>query len=175
MKCASLLLLAVAGCGSSGTPPPTMTDQQYCDTACASLIGCGVAYDNTCSNNCLTAAPIFLSCVKALPSATDCNALAICTFKQYAATNCGGGDGPTGGGSCNGAASCEANCIGKPASCSCPCIASMSSTKALNLLINNVCYLEKCPDDCGATGTVGACLVCANGMCGAANSQCTNN
>jgi hypothetical protein len=170
-----LLLLALSGCGSSGTPPPMMTDQQYCDTACASLIGCGVAYDNTCSTNCLTAAPVFLSCVKALPSATDCNALAICSFKQYAATYCGGGAGPTGGGSCNGAQACEVDCIGKGTTCACACISGMSSTKALNLLINNACSLGKCPTDCGPTGTVAGCAICSNQMCAAANSQCSNN
>lgn len=168
---AFLLGLLLIGCGESAPP---LTDKQYCDNACATLISCGVPYDMTCSTNCQTAAPVFLACVKT--AVMDCNTLALCTFKQYGATNCGGNPGPTGSGTCNGAASCEGACIGSGvATCPCSCISGMSPTKAINLLIATQCAVSRCPAECGLTGSGIACGVCVQQKCPGENAQCSNN
>ena len=43
------------------------------------LVACGVQYDNTCSGNCQSNAPVFLACIRQMAT-SDCNVLALCSF-----------------------------------------------------------------------------------------------
>jgi hypothetical protein len=153
-----------------------MSDKQFCDSACATLIGCGVEFGSGCSTGC-QASNVFLPCIKAA-DVSDCNAMSFCSFKQYSADVCGGNGGvPNGSNSCKDTATCETNCnISAPgvASCPCNCIAGLLPTKASALLINNQCALAKCPTECGATGSSAACNTCAAQMCVAEHAQCAN-
>jgi hypothetical protein len=162
--------------GGSGSPAG-MTDKDYCDRACATLIGCGVLYDASCSAGCLQS-PAFLSCTKT--AANECNALALCTFRQASAGFCGGGSAgvPGGTGTCNQAASCEAQCgtVTNAPACNCGCWASLSPAKAKNLLINNQCAVARCSVECGPTGNGPACYSCfVSGQCSQQNAQCAAN
>jgi hypothetical protein len=159
----------------SGAPAGTMTDKDYCDRACATLIGCAVQYDATCSAGCLQA-PAFLACVKTAPN--ECNALALCAFAQASAALCGGAAGvPRGNGSCGSAADCEYLCGSQNAgaACSCACWAGLAPAKAINLLINNQCATAACAVPCGPGGSGPACNACfVSGVCAAQNAQCTS-
>jgi hypothetical protein len=159
---------------ADGGAPGQITDKDYCDRACATLVGCGVQYDATCSSGCLQAS-IFLACAKT--SANDCNALALCTFRQASAAACGGATAgvPTGTGGCGKAADCEYLCGTQNAgiACSCACWAALSPGKAINLLINNQCAAALCSVQCGPGGNGPACNACAtSGVCAAQNAQC---
>jgi hypothetical protein len=187
-----MVLVSSAGCGSSAvgvdstqpdsgagavTPdsgPAGLTDKDYCDRACATLIGCGVAYDASCSAGCQIA-PVFLACTKA--SANDCNALALCAFRQGAAAACGptAAGVPSGTGTCAKAAECEYLCGAQNAgaACSCACWAALAPSKAINLLINNQCATAACAATCGPGGNGPACNACfTSGVCAAQSSQC---
>src|SRR4051812_42385393 len=120
MRKLAALCLFVAACsqGSSAPQPdlspappdlsPPPTDAQRCDAACAKLVGCGVQYGSNCSAGCQNS-NVFLTCLKA--SADDCNAIALCAFKQYSALACNNTGGvPAGTASCNDTANCEAAC-----------------------------------------------------------------
>jgi hypothetical protein len=152
------------------------TDKDYCDRACATLIGCGVQYDTNCSTNCLQAT-VFLACAKT--AMNDCDALALCTFRQASAVLCGGGAAgvPAGSGTCGNAADCEFLCGTQNAgpACSCACWAALAPSKAINLLVNNQCAAAMCPTQCGPGGSGPACNACAtSGVCTAQNHQCSS-
>ena len=189
----ALLLVMVMGCGDS-TPmmttstdmavqplpdlavPAGMTDKQYCDGACATLIACGVEYGSGCSAGCQVS-NVFLSCIKTT-DLSNCNALALCAFQQDAHDICGGNGGvPNGSNSCADTANCEGNCnVSQPgvASCPCTCIAGLLPIKASALLINNQCALSKCPNECGAAGSGATCNTCAAQNCATEHAQCAS-
>src|SRR5258705_7729671 len=96
----SLPDLAVAG---------GLTDKQRCDMACAKLATCGVDFGAGCSAAC-QGTDTFLPCLRNA-NLDDCNALALCSFKQYGHDFCGGTSGePNGTQTCNDTANCEASC-----------------------------------------------------------------
>lgn len=184
-----LATCAVACGGSSGATtdgggpaaeagaPAAMTDKDHCDRACATLIACGVQYDATCSAGCLQA-PVFLACIKSSPS--ECNALALCTFRQASSALCGSATAgvPAGTGTCAQAAQCDYNCGAQGAgiACNCRCWAAMAPVKAINLLINSQCALARCPAQCGPGGNGPACNACVStGVCMPQNQQCLAN
>ena len=154
-----------------------MTDQQYCDAACTTLIStCGVEFGSGCSSGCL-ASTVFLDCIKKA-SLSDCNALSLCSFEQYSHDICGGVGGvPMGSTDCADTANCEGTCnVAQPgiASCPCNCIAGLLPIKAAALLVNNQCALSKCSTDCGPTGSGSACNTCAANMCVTEHAQCNS-
>jgi len=112
-------------------------------------------------------------------SANECNALALCPFKQGGSFFCGGeaGGTPSGSGTCKAAADCEGACTagGMPISCSCKCWVGVSPAKALNLLINNECANARCKTECGPGGTGMACLACHAAKCASEAAQCQGN
>jgi hypothetical protein len=186
--------MATLACGGSSAPGPGaaadasaaiapdaggsagMSDKDYCDRACTTLIGCGVQYDAGCSAGCVQSVA-FLACAKS--SANECNALALCAFRQASAGLCGGGTAgvPSGTGTCGKAAECEYLCGSQNAgpACSCACWAALAPAKAINLLINNQCAVATCAVPCGPGGNGPACNACfTSGACGAQNAQCTS-
>jgi hypothetical protein len=170
------IVIAVAGCGDDSAGPAS-TDEQLCEMMCSTLIGCGVGYDgNRCSSACLQQ-PIFRSCAKAVLS--DCNALALCAFRQGSAESCNSAGGvPDGGDSCNQVQACQSHCntFDQPASCGCACEAALSPAKAINLLINNVCSTAKCGTHClPPTGNGPDCNACFASLCQTENAQCVNH
>jgi hypothetical protein len=156
--------------------PSGMTDKQICDTVCTTMISCGIEYGSGCSGGC-QASDVFLPCAK-MVSSTDCNALSLCAFKQYAKDICGNVGGvPAGTNSCNDTANCEGTCNATQpgvASCVCSCIAGLLPVKASALLINNQCALAKCPTECGPTSSGAACNTCAANMCVSEHGQCAS-
>ena len=168
-----MLILGLVGCGGGTMGAVTVdmaappTDKQLCDGACAKLIGCGVEYDGSCSANCQNNAPIFLACVRQAP--LECNALALCTFKQFQALACPGGGGyPTGTASCTQTAQCLGACnLSNPtAACACACNTALNPARALNLLINTQCSQARCAPCRAATFNGAACNNCHAAMCG---------
>jgi hypothetical protein len=161
--------------GSSPDMAQGASDKQVCDSACAALIGCGVLYDNTCSSNCQNSAPVFLACARAAGS--DCNALALCTSKQFSASFCGGGSAgvPQGAGTCNSLRSCNATCIGtpNPLPCYCACNAALAPSLAINALIDDQCSTAYCKVECATS--VMACGACQMQHCVAQSAQCANH
>ncbi len=198
MRALAILCLGVSACGggssdkssdmasssstdmdstsSTDMPSSGMSDVQYCDTACAKLIACGVEFGNGCSAGCQVET-VFLQCIKKA-DLTDCNALSLCSFEQYGHDFCGGTSGvPMGAADCNDTATCEANCnIAQPgvAACPCDCIAGLLPVKAGALLINNQCALSKCATECGPTGSGSTCNSCAASMCVNEHAQCAS-
>jgi hypothetical protein len=154
-----------------------MTDQQYCDAACMTLIStCGVEFGSGCSSGCL-ASTVFLDCVKKA-SLTDCNALSLCSFEQYSHDICGGVGGvPMGSNSCADTATCEGTCnVAQPGilSCPCNCIAGLLPIHAAALLVNNQCAIAKCSTECGPSGSGSACNTCAANKCTTESAQCSS-
>lgn len=175
-----VLLAALAGCGGgpvSQLPDLSLplTDQQVCDQSCSALISCGVQYDFPgCTANCQGGATVFRACAR--EAGANCNALALCAFKQYAASFCPGGVGvPAGATSCRDTAMCQGACnVGNPtASCGCSCNAALDPAKALNLLINDQCAAARCASCNFATFDGPACNVCAAQLCG--NNPCATS
>jgi len=176
-------LTALSSCGGSaatdmGDGPPDMaqvSDVALCDNACARLVACGVFLDNQCSTNCQAGDATYKACLRA--AASDCNAIALCIFKALAPFVCPGGGGvPAGTGTCKAAADCEGQCnaTGAPRSCGCACVAAMSPTKTLSLLVNNSCADSRCAIQCGPppNGNGNACNACHAQLCQAAYNQC---
>ena len=148
-------------------------DVQLCQSACAMLTQCGVAYGADCASNCLKA-PVFVACART--AAPTCNALALCAFQQDSAASCGSATAgvPAGGESCGTTALCEGMCAvaNQPASCRCACNAQMAPARAINLLVNNQCALAKCPAVCGPGGNGPACVTCFQTNCSVENTSC---
>jgi hypothetical protein len=169
--------LALAGCGGGMTSnPPDMarTDAQVCDDSCAALIACGVLYDNTCSGNCQTKAPVFLACARA--AGNDCKKLALCTFQQFSSSYCGGSSGvPQGTGTCKAQAECNGVCIDQKSGlpCFCACAAAMSPDKALNALIDSQCSNTRCAAPCAMSAA--SCAACQSQNCATQAAQCASN
>jgi hypothetical protein len=162
--------LAASGCGSSPT------DSDRCSQTCTALLQCGVSGDqSSCATSCLNAAPVYLNCIRGLPSNTDCHALAACAFDQLTEAHCGNTRGAAGSSSCKAAADCELACSGQPFSCTCSCVAAMASSQALNLYINNSCASVYCDSECNASGNPAACATCLQSACASQAAQCQNN
>jgi hypothetical protein len=175
------------GCGgSSGSqsdmaaPPPdlsvpSLSDKQLCDNACATMIGCGIQYDNTCSGNCQTKAPVFLACIRT--AGNDCNALTLCAYQQFSVASCGGGSAgvPQGTSTCNDLRICNANCIDTHAGlpCYCSCLAALSPSLAVNSLIDSQCSNVHCSAPCMVSAA--SCGSCQMQYCVAQSAQCANN
>jgi hypothetical protein len=174
----TLVLVGCGGGGGSSNPdmatPVMATDKQVCDNACATMIGCGILYDSTCSPNCLKA-PVFLACARTAGS--DCNALVLCSYQQYSAINCGGGGAgvPQGAGTCNNLRVCNANCIDTHAgaACYCGCLAALNPSLAINSLIDSQCSFARCQAPCMVSSA--SCLSCQMQSCSAQAAQCENN
>jgi hypothetical protein len=154
-----------------------LTDAQRCAMACAKLDSCGAPFGGGCATAC-EGSNTFLPCLRT-SDLTDCNALALCTFEQFGKDVCGGASGvPSGTTSCDTGAMCEAACnVNQPgvAACICGCVAGVLPARAINLLINNQCALNKCAVECGPTGSGVACNSCHAQKCVAESAQCTNN
>jgi hypothetical protein len=194
----SILTLAIGGCGggsSSGSSGPASvgssggptasassqhgaSDQQVCETACAKLVACGVDYGAACVDSCRQAST-FVACLRE-SDLQDCNAIALCNFKQGAATSCGGADNgvPAGNGSCRAAADCTGQCTlaGQGAACACGCTANLSPDKAMDLLVNDACATTKCPASCSGPAPQGAaCMSCFQANCANEIARCQSN
>src|SRR6185436_296067 len=152
----------------------TSSDAATCQRACSMLVGCGVEYDAACAANCQRA-PVFLACARA---AGDCQALALCAFRQDSALTCGSETAgyPAGAEGCGTTALCEGMCAvaNQPPSCRCACNARLAPSQALKLLINNQCALARCPVECGPAGNGPACVACFQSSCQPASAQCTS-
>ncbi len=172
LRTALSLTVALAGCGGGGggmTAPDLaapLTDSEVCNQSCAQLIACGVQFDSTCASGCMLQ-PIYRACARG--ALGDCNALALCTFKEYSADVCGGGGYPAGSMSCAATANCEGACnVGNPTyACVCSCTAALDPAKALNSLINAQCAQARCASCHAATFDGAACDSCAAQLCGA--------
>jgi hypothetical protein len=162
------------GGGGSAGDMATLSDAQRCSTACAKMISCGVLYEQTsCESGC-NASTVFLPCLRTA-ALDDCNALALCAFKQYGHDSCGGTSGvPSGTATCNDTANCEGQCnlTGPQPACSCGCNAAASPSVANALFVNNQCALSLCATECGPQGSGSACNNCAATMCASQHSQC---
>jgi hypothetical protein len=149
--------------------------EQVCSSACSALIGCGVTYPSTCATDCL-ANTVFIAC--AGPAGQDCNALALCAFKQSASTSCPGGGGvPAGTSTCDKLRSCNAACFSSTdaKACACACDAALSPDKALDALVDDTCAKGMCASDCSDTGTAAACRTCEDAHCASQVARCTSN
>jgi hypothetical protein len=154
--------------------PPAAADYARCQQACATLTACGVGFGESCASDCMRM-PVFLSCVQAAPN--ECNALALCAFRQ-GATTCGGTPGvPSGTQTCGAAALCEGMCTvaEQPAACACACAAGLQPGQAIKLLINNQCAVQKCGAVCRPGGSGAACISCFQSSCQAESAQCTGD
>jgi hypothetical protein len=153
-----------------------LTDKQRCDMACAKLASCGVDFGAGCGSACQVS-DTFLPCLRNA-NLDDCNSLALCSFAQYSHDVCGGVGGvPNGAATCNDTANCEGTCnVNQPnvPACPCACIAGLLPVKAINLLINNECALNKCSTECGPTGSGAACNTCAAQKCVNEHAQCAS-
>jgi len=172
--------------GHDGSSPDSAADQdasssdsaadQVCASACSALITCGVDYvQASCVSGCLTST-VFLPCLMTVGT-TDCNAMALCAWKQDSASVCDGGAIPSGVETCDEVATCEGDCdsINAPPSCGCQCQVQLDPAKSLNLLINDQCAGGKCPSECGPTGNGPSCLACYNELCQTEQAQCVAN
>jgi hypothetical protein len=165
------VVMLMVGCGDA----PSKTDKQVCDDACAKMISCGVLYEqSSCSTNCQTAAPVFLACAR---SASSCNDLSLCAFKQYGTTDCAGGGTPSGALTCAQYASCNGACFSNanPKACGCGCNAQLASGKALNALIANQCSVDLCLVQCTPPSTAADCYNCNVANCSSQSAQCASN
>jgi hypothetical protein len=168
-------LLAPADDLASVDLAPVPVDQQLCIDACQALIDCGVAYEPaTCTRNCLNA-PIFRACAKTVGS--DCNQLALCSFKQYQAVVCPAGTGyPMGTATCKLTAMCEGACnvFNPTALCGCTCISRLDPQKAIYSMINVACAQYNCTNVCAPPNFNGQmCDACAQMKCG--SNPCFSN
>ena len=174
-----VMVVLLVGCGDSNNGGGAdmasgLTDVERCQMGCAKMIACGVDYDSAaCNSGCLQSTT-FLGCLR-VSALDDCNALAMCAFKQYGHDFCNGTSGvPAGAATCNTTADCEGGCniSGPQPACSCNCVAQLSPAKANALLINNQCAIAKCTAECSPASSGTACNTCASQMCGTEHGQC---
>jgi hypothetical protein len=153
------------------TPPPT--DAQLCNDICQRMIDCGVQYNlNACSSGCQIAT-VFRDCAR---SETQCNALALCVFKQFQAAVCTTNTGyPMGNATCAQTAQCESNCNNSNpgAGCTCACRAKLDPAKALYSVENDICATGKCTQCTPQSFNGPACNACAAMYCG--SDSCHSN
>jgi hypothetical protein len=164
------------GGGGASAADMSITDAQRCSTACAKMISCGVLYDSTQCNQGCNASTVFLPCLRTA-ALDDCNALAMCAFREYGHDVCGGSGGvPAGTATCNTTSMCEGTCnvSGTQPACSCNCIAAASPAIANALIVNNQCALSLCATECSAAGSGAACNNCAATKCASQRSQCAS-
>jgi len=146
-----------------------------CHDACARFISCGVHETQAqCEAGCGSG---WHDCVAAANG--DCNAIALCSFRQFAYIWCGGlaGGYPAGAATCSTTAQCEGVCnVTSPtAACTCGCTKSLDPTRALDSVVHATCAGALCPqcspDDMGHIDGV-RCDACAKNEC---NDHCMSN
>lgn len=181
-----IVMLLGLGCGQAEDPQAVkgdqadgtdrdysaLTDPVLCQKACSKLSACGVPYGEDCQPGCMLA-PVFRACAR--QAAGDCNALALCAFKQHTASACGDVSGvPAGRDSCAAVAHCQGICVasGQPASCGCACQSALAPDKALRLLINDQCAVTRCAKECFGGREGAACLSCFKSKCSSESAQC---
>jgi hypothetical protein len=144
-----------------------------CHDACARLIACGVHETQAqCESGC---GPLWHDCAAA--AAGDCNAIALCNFRQFAAIWCGGlaGGYPQGTTSCAITSACEGACnISSPtAQCTCACTKQLDPSRALDSVVHATCAGALCPQCApGDMFNGAACNACAKNEC---NDHCMSN
>jgi hypothetical protein len=153
-----------------------ITDDELCQNSCSTLIACGVHDDPVqCASNCETNSSVFRSCARSAGS--DCNQLALCSFKQFQVTSCGGNGGyPMGSATCTQTAMCEGTCnLGNPTvACLCNCVSALDPSRALDSAIRFTCAGMLCSSVCSPAAFNGpACNSCASMKCG--NDACASN
>jgi hypothetical protein len=167
----------VAPNDASGTTDASLDGAEICAQACTALEqNCGAVHVDACPSAC-AASQVGVACLAGV-APTDCNGLAMCAFKGYAAADCPGGGGiPHGTSRCGAALACEGNCnaTGSPESCTCQCIAELDPQFAILLYLNNECAGELCAGPCSPSGSTPACNGCTQTTCGAPNTACANN
>lgn len=156
-------------------PVVVTNDLAVCQQACSGLVACGAPVAQSCIADCL-AAPTFLNCART--AGANCNALALCTFREWSAETCGGEfvGVPRGAETCGTAANCEGNCtlFNQSASCSCACAASLHPSEAIDLLLNNACATTRCAA-CRTPGQGAACISCFQAACATQSARCALN
>lgn len=148
--------------------PVELTAQERCNRAGARLVSCGVPFDAQWSAKCPTY-PSFPSCAKA--AGDDCNKLSVCSFKAW-----GGACVPSGTKTCLQVAECYNQCNknGSGDDCICACSMALNPARATALLKHNTCYVSRCIDKCGKTGSA-ACDDCFVKNCAAEMKDCYAN
>jgi hypothetical protein len=185
---AAILAALLPSCGGSGgggvsvlgSEGGVAADETTCDQACSALIACGVPYDAaTCATDCLASSE-FLTCARPL-GGSDCNALALCAFKESAAESCSGGVGvPAGTASCSDYRSCNGGCfslstVTEADTCICDCASTLAPSKAINGLIEDECGPTLCAAACTPPGSAADCAACQSAMCASQQQQCVDN
>jgi hypothetical protein len=173
-----LLGVGVASLAYLGNEPSAPTAQlekeqaALCASACARSRTCGIESDPRCLVHCAASVP-FRACVKEAQQSADCNTLAYCGL----GAGCGG-KGPSGKGSCQAAARCEAECNARQfndTTCLCACVEAMSVEQANRLLAQNECAVLRCPTECGPSGDWGSCYACATRACAGEIQACQDH
>ncbi len=162
------------GCGALvrvEVTPIELGDENVCARACSRLAACGVSYDRYCMDQC-RAGGTFRACAQSAPD--ECNAVAMCVWRQWAEWNCKGGGGiPIGSASCRATTDCQNACNRKgDLPCGqCGCVAQLNPSRAADLLSSNACALNKCSDRCKLSWTSPDCGACWNENCASQYDQ----
>jgi hypothetical protein len=180
---APFFLLAALACEDNTSylpvPPDTAIadrspyDLPLCQQICGQLASCGLNFNPTCVEACVRT-PLLLACARSGPM--DCNSLALCRIRAWSAVYCGGelAAYPTGQEGCFATTNCERVCaISNPSdACYCGCSARMAPDRALLLLLNDECMLNRCAV-CRSSGNTAACTECLNTKCAAESARCS--
>jgi serine/threonine-protein kinase len=153
--------------GPEPDQPVPASNAATCKMACARLQTCGGIDPQTCAQDCEKDA-IFGACAQ--KAEDTCNGMSACALSAFCA-----GTMPKGTRTCHETANCQANCNAEKMndmSCLCGCMGSMSPDGAHDLLVNNLCIISKCSDECGQKGNWGACFQCYGRSCNAESKPC---
>jgi hypothetical protein len=158
--------------GDAGAGPDlALSDNALCQFDCDTLSACGVHEGPGCTSACLLS-PVFMACARTAGS--DCNALALCYFKQTA-TKCPSGGYPTGSATCSATTTCQESCNASnptPA-CYCPCATALDPSLALDNMIRSSCATAMCSSCVGNNFNGAACNACIAAQC--ASDPCSTH